>query len=116
MNAKRYNLVIMTALTAILSATPAFAHLNYEYVPAGVWVPRLHAYSPDEIKAACDAKGFELFAGLGKTVTELPKAVGNLLEAIFPDNEQKASMEVSQAVKYRDIQNVSGVVVRIPER
>jgi len=114
MNSKRNNLMIVAVVAVIVSATPAFAHLDYAYTPAGVWVPRPHAYTPEEIKAACENKGFDLFAGLGKAVTGLPKAVGNLFEAILPGEKQKPGMEVSKVTEYREIQNASGVIVRFP--
>jgi hypothetical protein len=116
MNTKRNNLMIVATVAIVLSATPVFAHLEYFYTPAGVWIPKPDSYTPEAMKATSESKGFDLFAGLGKAVIGLPKAVGNLLDEIFASNEQKSSMEMSKAVKYRDIQNASGVIVRIPER
>lgn len=114
MNVKRNKTGIITALTVILSATPVFAHLDYAYTPAGVWVPRPHAYTLEEIKTACKSKEFNLLAGLDEAVTGLPKAVGNLFEAILPGEKQKPEKEVSKVTEYKEIQNASGVIVRIP--
>lgn len=116
MNAKIESLMIMAVVAVVLLATPAFAHVEYAPVPAGVWAPKPHAHPHDEPTARCNSEEFDLFAELGKAVTGLPNAIGNLLEAIFPSHKQTTEMEASRRSKYIDLPNASGVIVRIPAK
>lgn len=116
MNAKIENLMIMAVVAVVLLATPVFAHVEYAPVPAGVLAPKPHAHPHGEPTARFNSEEFDLFAGLGKVVTGLPNAIGNLIEAIFPSHKRTTEMEVSQGPKYIDLPNASGVIVRIPAK
>jgi len=111
MNAKGTGLAAVIAATVVLLTMPAWSNQQYRYVPAGVAVPNPPLHMDAESAAPAE---LGLLGGLCRSVTDIPRAIGRMLDGFFHGQKESLPKADREEPQYRYFPNASGVIVRVP--